>query len=137
MRRLFKGMLVKNQDNIIAARQLFIKHPRCMQTSKVIEGKVTRNVGGLLLWGMKPVSTEDILLLRVSYHVIVRILQFKKTYPFLHLVVSGIVPNPQRTSLLPHNVCSLLGYLTLLSDDLVPKRMQVRGVAHIHAHCHI
>lgn len=39
-------------------------------------------------------------------------------------MVSSRVPNPQHISLQPHSVCSHLDYLTLLTDDLVPKNKE-------------
>lgn len=39
-------------------------------------------------------------------------------------MVLSRVPNPQHISLQPHSVCSHLDYLTLLTDDLVPKNKE-------------
>ena len=49
------------------------------------------------------------------------LLTHKNTYLYLHLVVLSRAPNLQHISLQPHSVCSHLNYLTLLTDDLVPK----------------
>lgn len=39
-------------------------------------------------------------------------------------MVLSRVPNPQHISLQPHSFCSHLDYLTLLTDDLVPKNKE-------------
>lgn len=41
-------------------------------------------------------------------------------------MVLSRVPNLQHISLQPHSVCSHLNYLTLLTDDLVPKNKQTK-----------
>lgn len=63
------------------------------------------------------------------------LLTHKNTYLYLHLVVLSRAPNLQHISLQPHSVCSHLNYLTLLTDDLVPKnKKKLKKYIHlIHA----